>query len=208
LHLAASPNGAADNRRKKMSARKAGFVVALVLACAVAGTLAAQTKDVPKSLVRFSTETLAEMGKDSQLAGLVDKDNQKPAAVEKLRELDKRWKAKDNIEDLVKSVLTSPAAARLKMLIGEHAYIPEAFVMNAQGTIIGETNRTSTYWKAEQEKFSAAYAGGAGAMWYGKLEYDESTQTNGVQISVPVLKGGKAIGAICFTINVDAWEKR
>ncbi len=80
--------------------------------------------------------------------------------------------------------------------------------MDAQGTIIGETNRTSTYWKGEQAKFTAAYKGGAGALWYGTLEYDESTKSNIVQISVPVMKGGKAIGAICFGINVDEWEKR
>jgi len=59
-----------------------------------------------------------------------------------------------------------------------------------------------------EEKFTAAYAGGAGAIWYGTLEYDESTKTNSVQISVPVVKGGNAIGAICFTVNIDEWEKR
>jgi len=25
---------------------------------------------------------------------------------------------------------------------------------------------------------------------------------------VPVSRGGKALGAICFTVDVDAWEKR
>ena len=103
---------------------------------------------------------------------------------------------------------SNQVSARLQKQISAYKFIPEAFIMNAQGTIIGETNRTSTYWKGEQEQFTGAYKDGAGAVWFGKLAYDESTKVNGVQISVPVMKGGKAIGAICFTINVDEWEKR
>jgi len=29
-----------------------------------------------------------------------------------------------------------------------------------------------------------------------------------VQVSVPVVSAGRAIGAICFTVNLDEWEKR
>jgi hypothetical protein len=184
------------------------IAVATVLFVAAAGLAAAQDKTVPKSLVKFAQETLVSYGQDAQLVALVDKSNGNPQDVAKLKVLDAKWQKKDNIEDFVKTVMASSASVRLGQIIGAHGYLPEAFVMNAQGTIIGETNRTSTYWKGEQEKFTAAYAGGAGAIWYGKLEYDESTKTNAVQISVPVSKGGKAIGAITFSVNVDEWEKR
>jgi hypothetical protein len=182
--------------------------VAMALLVGAAGLAGGQDKDVPRSLVKFAKETLSQFGQDAQLVGFVDKSNANPQDVAKLKALDARWKANDNIDSFVKALMASGSSARLARLIGSHPYVPEAFIMDAQGTIIGETNRTSTYWKGEQEKFTAAYAGGAGALWFGKLAYDESTKTNGVQISVPVTAGGKAIGAICFTINVDAWEKR
>lgn len=173
-----------------------------------AGLVGAQDRSVPKSLVKFANETLTKIGQDPQLVSFTSRDNANPVNVEKLRALDKRWVANDNIEDFAKALLGNQVSARLQKQIAAYKFIPEAFIMNAQGTIIGETNRTSTYWKGEQEKFTAAYNGGAGAVWFGKLAYDESTKTNGVQISVPVVKGGKAIGAICFTMNVDEWEKR
>jgi hypothetical protein len=173
-----------------------------------AGLVTAQDKSVPKSLAKFANETLTGVGQDAQLVAFTARDNASPADVEKLRALDKRWQANDKIDDFVKALMSNPVSARLQKQISAYKYIPEAFIMNAQGTIIGETNRTSTYWKGEQEKFTGAYNGGAGALWFGKLAYDESTKINGVQISVPVVKGGKAIGAICFTINVDEWEKR
>ncbi len=188
--------------------RKNIIVVSVILALAAAGVVSAQDRSVPKSLVKFANETLIAIGQDSQLVSFVSKDNANPVKVEKLRALDKRWQANDNIDDFVKALMGNQVSARLQKRIGDHKFIPEAFIMNAQGTIIGETNRTSTYWKGEQEKFTAAYNGGTGAVWFGKLAYDESTKTNGVQISVPVTKNGKAIGAICFTINVDEWEKR
>jgi thioester reductase-like protein len=184
------------------------IAVAMVLCVAAAGLASAQDKTVPRSLVKFAQETLVSYGQDMQLVSLVANSNANPQDVAKLRALDVKWQKKDNIESFVKTVMASAASARLGKLIGAHQYVPEAFIMDSQGTIIGETNRTSTYWKGEQEKFTGAYAGGGGAVWYGTLAFDESTKTNSVQISVPVAKGGKAIGAICFTVNVDEWEKR
>ena len=184
------------------------IAVATVLSVAVAGMAVAQDKTVPKSLVKFAQDTLVSYGQDAQLVGFVERSNANQQDIAKLRALDVRWQKKDNIEAFVKNLMASPASARLGKIIGAHPYVPEAFIMDAQGAIIGETNRTSTYWKGEQEKFTAAYAGGAGAIWYGTLAFDESTATNSVQISVPVVRGGKAIGAITFTVNVDEWEKR
>jgi hypothetical protein len=180
----------------------------IVFVFMAAGLITAQDKSVPKSLVKFANETLTGIGQDAQLVAFVSRDNGSPVNVEKLRALDKRWQANDNIDDFVKALMSNQVSVRLQKQISSYKYIPEAFIMNAQGTIIGETNRTSTYWKGEQEKFTGAYKGGTGAVWYGKLAYDESTKVNGVQISVPVMKSGKALGAICFTINVDEWEKR
>lgn len=184
------------------------LLAVLVLAAAVAAAAGAQDKTVPKSLVKFALQTLVSYGEDPQLVALAARSNSSPQEIATLKAMDERWKKKQNIEPFVKSLMASPASRRLAVLLGKHPYLPEAFVMDAQGTIIGETNRTSTYWKGEQEKFTAAYANGAGAIWYGTLEFDESTNTNSVQISVPLAKGGKAIGAICFTVNVDEWEKR
>jgi hypothetical protein len=185
----------------------------MVLLCAAfvavgAGHVLAQGMDIPKSLVKFAGETLASIGKDPQLVAFVETSNASPQDVAKLKALDAKWQKKDGIEDFVKALLGNTTSARLAKVIAAYKYIPEAFIMDAQGTIVGETNRTSTYWKGEQTKFTDAYKGGVGATWYGKLEYDESTKSNLVQISVPVMKGGKAIGAICFGINVDEWEKR
>lgn len=184
------------------------MAAAVILVCATGGSLLAQDKNVPKSLVKFAEETLVAIGKDAQLVAFVEKDNLKPASVQKLKEIDVKWANADGIEDFIKAMLANPVSAQLKKATQGYAFILESFIMNAQGAIIGETNRTSTYYKGEAEKFNGAYKGGTGALWYGKVEYDASVKINALQISVPVVKGGKAIGAICFTISLEEWEKR
>jgi len=184
------------------------LAASLAFALAAAGAASAQDKTVPKSLVKFVEQTLTQIGQDVQLVAFVEKDNAAPQAVDKLKALDAKWQKNDGMDAFVKTLMANSTSTRLGKLISSYKFLPEAFIMNAQGTIVGETNQTSTYWKGEQEKFTAAYNGGKGAIWYGSLAYDESTKTNGVQVSVPVVKNGKALGAICFTVNVDEWEKR
>ena len=90
----------------------------------------------------------------------------------------------------------------------QHKFIMEAFAMDARGAIVAETNRTSTFYKGEAKKFTEAYANGAGAVWFGPAAYDDSTAEMEIQVSVPVMKGGKAIGVICFGVSLDRWEER
>lgn len=184
------------------------MAAAVILVLAVGGQLIAQDKSVPKSLIKFATETLAVVGKDPQLVAFTEKDNVKPAPVAKLKDIDKKWANNDGIDDFIKAMLANPVSVRLKKTTESYKFILESFIMNAQGAIIGETNRTSTYYKGEAAKFTEAYKGGAGAIWYGPVEWDTSVKANALQISVPVIKGGKAIGAICFTISLEEWEKR
>lgn len=184
--------------------RSVVFALLLILAT----SLQAQDKSIPKSLVKFTEDKLAVIGKDPTLVGYVEKDNLTPSTVAKLKEIDAKWAAGSGIEDFIKAMLANPVSAQLKKLIQGYPYILEAFIMNAQGTIIGETNRTSTYYKGEAAKFTGAYKAGVGALWYGPVEYDASVKINALQVSVPVVKNGKAIGAICFTFSLEEWEKR
>ena len=48
------------------------------------------------------------------------------------------------------------------------------------------------------------FAGGNGAVFVDEVEFDDSSQAYLVQVSVPVMDGGKAIGAITFGIDFDA----
>jgi hypothetical protein len=68
------------------------------------------------------------------------------------------------------------------------------------------TGKTSDYWQGDEAKFQKSFANGSGAVFVDEVEFDDSSQAYLVQISVPVLDNGTAIGAITFGIDVEAVE--
>ena len=68
------------------------------------------------------------------------------------------------------------------------------------------TNKTSDYWQGDEAKFKNSFNQGKGAIFVDEVEFDDSAQAYLVQVSVPVMDQGKAIGAITFGIDVDQVE--
>ena len=56
------------------------------------------------------------------------------------------------------------------------------------------------------EKFKAAYKDGVGAVFVAEPEFDDSAKAYLIQVSVPVIDGGKAIGALTIGVNLDELE--
>ena len=75
--------------------------------------------------------------------------------------------------------------------------------MDNQGANVAMTDKTSDYWQGDEAKFQKAFNGGAGAVFIDAVKFDESAQAYLVQVSVPVMDGDQAIGAITMGIDVD-----
>lgn len=60
--------------------------------------------------------------------------------------------------------------------------------------------------RCNEDKFIAAYDHGRGGIYISEAKFDRSTQTYLVQVSVPVMDGDIAIGAITVGINLDLLE--
>ena len=75
--------------------------------------------------------------------------------------------------------------------------------MDNQGANVAMTNRTSDYWQGDEAKFKKSFNGGKGGIFIDEVEFDLSCMAFLIQISVPVMDGDKAIGAITFGIDAD-----
>ena len=192
--------------------KRAGMIVA----CMVLGAMvpafaqapAAAAKDAPASLVTYTESTLSKAAQSPAVIQFMEVQNARKVRVEDLKALDRRWAAAAGVEPYMWDLLRNRLAFELVDFQYRHKFITEAFAMDAQGAIVAETNRTSTFFKGDAEKFTAAFAAGAGALWYGPAAYDDSTGETEIQVSVPVMRGAKAIGVICFGISLDRWEER
>jgi hypothetical protein len=75
--------------------------------------------------------------------------------------------------------------------------------MDNQGANVCQNELTSDYWQGDEAKFEKSYNGGKGAIFVDEVEFDDSSQAYLCQVSVPVMDGDKAIGAITIGVDVE-----
>ena len=61
------------------------------------------------------------------------------------------------------------------------------FVTDKYGALVASTNRTSDYYQADEDWWQAAYNNGEGAIYFGQPEFDESSQSFGIIMAVPII---------------------
>jgi hypothetical protein len=120
-------------------------------------------------------------------------------------EQDRQWQA-GGAEELVRTLVTNACAKRLLEFQEAHEGYAEIFVADAQGLVIGATNRTSDYYQADEDWWVQGYAEGRGKAFYGEIEYDESAMSESIPVYLPVMDSqtGRAIGVVKAVVDVTA----
>jgi len=160
-------------------------------------------EEAPQAVKDLATAKLAGYGTDPVIVAAVKKQNAMGKTLADIQTMDKKWQETAGVDDFMKSLMTSECGKRLEEILKSADYYAEIFVMDNQGANVAMTGKTSDYWQGDESKFKKSFAGGSGAVFIDEVEFDDSSQAYLVQISVPVMDGGKAIGAITFGIDVD-----
>jgi len=169
----------------------------------VAGAIPpAMAEDIPES-VHAIVPRLQEWGRDPILTEAVRQQNARGQTLDEIKQVDAAWLAESGVTPFMEGLMTNEAARELKKLEGSGPYFVESFLMDNQGANVAMTNKTSDFWQGDEDKFTAAYLGGKGAVHIGPVKFDSSTQAYLVQVSVPVLDAGRAIGALTIGIDLD-----
>ncbi len=198
-----------DSRRRSSGLSRIVCVIAAVAGILIVpSAVSAGTSELPKSLLQFAESELRQIGRDQVIVQAVRAQNAKKGSLKRIKEIDEWWKASEDVEPFMFDLMRNRCALTLENFQVHNKFVLEAFVMDNQGALVALTNKTSDYWQGDEDKFTESYMNGAGAIHYGDVEYDESTGEIQIQISVPVMDGGRAIGAITFGISLDRWERR
>ena len=127
--------------------------------------------------------------------------NRKNMSLEEIKRIDSDWLA-GKADDLATALANNLVGRFLDEKINNNKFLyTEAFLCDNQGAVVGEYPKTSDYWQGDEDKFIQSYNNGKGRDYIGPLKFDESTQTYSVQVSVPVLHGGKTIGVLVVGLN-------
>jgi hypothetical protein len=77
--------------------------------------------------------------------------------------------------------------------------VTEAFVSDAAGLKVGFIAKTTNWSHHDKPKHEVPMQG---KTWQGPVEVDESSGQQQIQISVPVLDGGKPIGSLVVGLSL------
>lgn len=162
-------------------------------------------EEAPDSVKNLAGD-LTAWGMDATLIEAVKVQNAKGLSLDAIKARDTEWRGVDGLDSEMKAMMASPAAKKMLEFEKSKPYFFEIFLMDNQGANVAMTNKTSDYWQGDEAKWQESFKGGTGATHIGDVEFDESAQAYLVQVSVPVVEGGKAIGAMTIGVNIDVLE--
>ena len=167
--------------------------------------LVANAEEAPDSLKQLAA-SLRAWGENPILISAVKAQNAESMTLDVIKDRDAVWRKTSGIDNLMKGIMENTAAKELSRLEKSEPYYFKLFLMDNQGANVAMTNKTSDYWQGDEAKFTESFHNGLGAIHISDVEFDESAQAYLVQISVPVMDGSQAIGALTIGVNVDTLE--
>jgi len=188
---------------KLMAVSMTKFVTALLLSLGLLSS--AWAEEVPKAALDL-VPTLKTWGENPALVSAVKAQNAEGLSLDEIKTRDATWRNENRVSAFMQGLLDNAAAKEMLTLEQSQPFYFELFLMDNQGANVAMTNKTSDYWQGDEAKFTESFKGGAGAVHIGDVEFDDSAQAYLVQISVPVMDGGSAIGAITIGVNLDELE--
>lgn len=164
--------------------------------------------DAPASMTTYALEQVRLVAENPAIIAAIRAQNARNAGLSttEIIDLDQTWRAETDASErpMINATLANPVSVILSGIASDSAgRITEVFVMDARGLNVGQSAITSDYWQGDEEKFSATYPKGAGAMHVSAIELDQSTQTYQGQVSMSITDPatGDTIGAVTFGID-------
>jgi len=179
---------------------------ALFLMVFNANTASAQDEVIKEHIVN---EVSKWIGADILIKGINSQNSANAALTQAdIDSQDKNWRAevKSGGGAMTSKVLANGVSSYLKDILQKsEGLYSEIFVMDNKGLNVGQSDLTSDYWQGDEAKWQKTYPIGKDAIHIGEVEFDESSQTYQVQVSLSITDpaNGQVIGAITIGMNAE-----
>lgn len=175
-----------------------------ILIVAVLGTaLALGVAFAMDKFEAIAKNELAPIGHNAYIVKYTKEKNMQGETMDQINQMDEKWKAEKGVADFMKPYLEGSCSRYLREVVSLVPYLMEIFVMDNQGALVCESDKTSDYMQGDEAKWQKSFADGKGDVFVDEVEFDDGVKANVLQISVPVMDGGMAIGAITFGVFAD-----
>ena len=122
----------------------------------------------------------------------------------RIQKIEGQWDT-PNADLLVKDMMSSRASRWLQQQRTLNRRLLKIIVADGNGAAVAATGKPLHYVKADQEHWQAVYAGGKGAVTVTDVRYDERTQSDYVDLAVPVLEegSGRFVGVVSALVDIS-----
>lgn len=119
---------------------------------------------------------------------------------------DEQWIASKELTPFISAFMTNATAQQLTAYQRDNPGFKELFIADAYGLNVGQTDKTSDFYQADESWWVNAMKGGQGKVFHGKIEFDQSSQTEAISIYVPVIDPSTriAIGVLKAVLDVSS----
>jgi hypothetical protein len=149
-----------------------------------------------RHIIRNHQEAIQAWANNPIVIESVKNQNNKNIGMEQIRKIDQEWVGGEKT-DLMLRLQQNDVGKYLKEKVSSNKILyTEAFLCDNKGAVVGEYPTTSDYWQGDEDKFIKSYNGGNGQEWIGPIEFDDSSKTVTVQISIPVKENNQTIGVL------------
>ncbi len=126
------------------------------------------------------------------------------AVAARIRKIEGQWDT-PNADVLVKDIISTRTSRWLRQQRALNRRLLKIIVADENGAAVAATEKPLHYVEADQEHWQAVYAGGKGAVYVTDVRYDERTQSDYVQIAVPVLEegSGRFVGIVSALVDIS-----
>jgi hypothetical protein len=140
-----------------------------------------------------------------QAANTADQGLSDEAIAVRIKRIEESWNS-DASSGVVRAMLSSPAALRLRRYQEIDPRFLRITVTGARGATVAASHKTLDYLQSDEDYWQAIYAGGRGAINLTDILYDEATKSNYIGIGVPVLEQGtnRFIGTVDALVDVSS----
>lgn len=124
-------------------------------------------------------------------------------------EIEDRWTGAVGVNAYLFEVLNNRATDYLRDFIasGEQGIHNIILVTNEKGAVVAATSKPDHYYYGNQKWWTVAYNNGIGAVYVSDISLSEEFGIKTFDIATPVIKGGRTIGVILMSHNVDIFFK-
>jgi hypothetical protein len=140
------------------------------------------------------------VAQDAQLVAFVAAKNAEPESLEEVHRKDAQWVASPSFP-LRQRLTQSECAARLRTLLHDDPIVVEGFLMDDQGALVCASVETTDYWQGEEAKWTRTFQEGKDP-FVDEPALDASTNQYAIQLSVPVSRDQRRIGALTLTLRL------